>query len=643
MIYGQDEPMLFPVADLYDSNMMQMYINAAREQYNQNREDMKEFNKLYGDFTSPFAEDIKWVDQQTRGRINDALNYMQANGIDPLRSAEGRALIQQVINSTDTAGINLRKQAAENKKLWDKSIAELRAKNMYNKDFIDWEFAQRHKGVTPDQWSTERNGLWTDTSADPYQDLNQYTGHIFDKMEDDYMETKDGYDYFGVNRDRRMGALTPQVQDLISTSLGKYHYQQAERDAAYKLGRKPTEQEVLDQFKSNVLDATKEYEHRTRKENEEYGRSRQFYWSDRLDANKSARDLANQMALDDYTTNNKIRLEEAKGGLSGGGSSSSSGGASGTEQFSDSQYQMMRGIANILNQTSYGRASGIMTYADVDPDSANYLVAPAQEDIASSIYNKLSTYDSTLRPKSSESMFVIDRNTNKISYNNNYGKIRVGNFSSTPIITSAATNKQKAELREANKTYINKLSIDYSPRKFAVWVNKPVASNDNTMINITNDDDAKNRIYSIDEVALSSYGVNRSEYDVQQSVNQSDGIRKALEGHTNGIYMKSVGKVSAPLSKDGAMHMYQLVKIYTTDVKQKKFTEDKNVGIVLYDMGIDTYSNPNFGVNNNTDTNLYFDETKDADIRFSGDMNVSKFDRIGAPEVKSTISVPQLP
>lgn len=53
MIYGQDEPMLFPVADLYDSGMMQMYINAAKEQYNQNREDMKEFMKTYGDFMSP--------------------------------------------------------------------------------------------------------------------------------------------------------------------------------------------------------------------------------------------------------------------------------------------------------------------------------------------------------------------------------------------------------------------------------------------------------------------------------------------------------------------------------------------------------------------------------------------------------------
>lgn len=645
MIYGQDEPMLFPVADLYDSAMMQMYINAAREQYNQNREDMKEFRKLYGDFTSPFAEDIAWVDQQTRGRINDALNYMQANGIDPLRSAEGRALIQQIINNTDTAGINLRKQAAANKILWDKSIADLKAKNLYNKDFVDWDFAQRH-GVTPDKWSTEKNGLWTDTSADPYQDLNQYTGHIFDKMEDDYMETKDGYDYFGVNRDRRMGALTPQVQDLLSTQLGKYHYEQAAKDAAYILGRTPTEQEVLDQFKSNVLDATKEYEHRTRKENEEYGRSRQFYWSDKLDANKSARDLANQMALDDYTTNNKIRLEEAKGGLSGGSSSSNSGGGSAKEQFSDAQYQMMRGVANILNQTSYGRASGIMTYADVDPDGANYLVAPAQEEIAAPIYNNLSTYDNVMRPRGSAGMFTMDlgiNSTNKIRYNDDYGKIRVGNFDSIPTIIPATTNKQKTELKEANEKYINKLSMDYSPRKFAVWTNKSTFSGDSSMINITNDDDAKNRIYSVNEIALSSHGVDRPDYDVQQSVNESDGIRKLLEANTNNIYMKSVGKVTAPLSKDGAMHMYQMVKIYTSDTKGKKLTENKKIGIVLYDMGIDTYSNPNFGVNNNTDTNLYFDETKDADVRFSGDMNVSELDRIGAPEVKSTISVPQLP
>lgn len=31
MIYGQDAPVALPVADLYDSKMMQMYLGAVRD------------------------------------------------------------------------------------------------------------------------------------------------------------------------------------------------------------------------------------------------------------------------------------------------------------------------------------------------------------------------------------------------------------------------------------------------------------------------------------------------------------------------------------------------------------------------------------------------------------------------------------
>jgi len=48
---------------------------------------------------------MDYVDRQTRGRINDAMAYMQQNGIDPLRSAEGRAMIQRIINTTPTGEI----------------------------------------------------------------------------------------------------------------------------------------------------------------------------------------------------------------------------------------------------------------------------------------------------------------------------------------------------------------------------------------------------------------------------------------------------------------------------------------------------------------------------------------------------------
>lgn len=356
MIYGQDEPMLFPVADLYDSGMMQMYINAAKEQYNQNREDMKEFTKTYGDFMSPFANDIAWVDQQTRGRINEAMRYLQENGIDPLRSAEGRAIIQNVINTTDRAGINLRRQAAERKLEYDKAVRQMKLAGTYNKDFVDWDFKRRY-GITPDQWDTGVNGMWQDVSPEIYKDLNEYTGHVFDNMKDDYITTEGGYDYFGISRDRRAAALTPQIEGLLNSQLGQYHYENSRKNAEAILGRTPTEQEVLQQFKNDILTATSEYEHRTRSENAERTRAREFYYSDLLDQRKSSRDLSNSLRLQeaawkldhtDVDENGNI-VYKPGGGSSKRGSSSTSGGNSDNIPLSWSDQIAENAIVNSKN------------------------------------------------------------------------------------------------------------------------------------------------------------------------------------------------------------------------------------------------------------------------------------------------------
>lgn len=301
--------MIFPVADLYDSGMMQMYINAAREQYNQGRQDMKEFIDKYGDFVSPFQEDMNWVDNETRGRVNNALNYLYQNGIDPLRSAEGRALIQRVINNTDRAGINARRQSAENKRAWDKLAGEMKAKGQYNNDFINWYFSNKY-GITPDQWSTEKNGVFSETSPQIYQDLNQYTGHIFDKMEDQFIGSDGQFDYSGVSEARRREALTPQLRGLTSTDLGRYHYELARQDAARKLGRVPTEDEVMQQYQDNIITSTKEYERRKREENKEYARARDYYYDNKLDAAKDARDLNNYLIKAGADTDGDGRLSQ---------------------------------------------------------------------------------------------------------------------------------------------------------------------------------------------------------------------------------------------------------------------------------------------------------------------------------------------
>lgn len=332
MIYGQDDPMLFPVADLYDSGMMNMYINAAREQYNQNREDMKDFMKTYGDFISPISADMDWVDQQTRGRINDALNYLQQNGIDPLRSAEGRAIIQRVIRDTPTAGINARRQSAENAREYLKNKAALERQGLYNPKFESYRLG----GNTINNWNTGDNGIWQETSPLEYKDLNQYTGHIFDKMEDEFISSDGIYDYTGVSRERRNQALTQQIGGLLNTPLGRFHYENSRANAAAILGREPTEEEVLNQFKDDILTATVEYERRNRKENPEYARQREFYYGDKLDAAKTARDI------DAYRQKEKIKAQY--GGGYGGRNSSNN------EQYSFAEVVRRRAATSIMGQ-----------------------------------------------------------------------------------------------------------------------------------------------------------------------------------------------------------------------------------------------------------------------------------------------------
>jgi len=66
------------------------------------------------------------------------MRYLQENGIDPLRSAEGRAIIQNVINSVDKAGINQRRANAAIGEEYLKARGQLAAKGLYNSEYENW-------------------------------------------------------------------------------------------------------------------------------------------------------------------------------------------------------------------------------------------------------------------------------------------------------------------------------------------------------------------------------------------------------------------------------------------------------------------------------------------------------------------------
>lgn len=304
MIYGQDEPMLFPIADLYDSGMMQMYINAAREQYNQNREDMKEFQKTYGDFFSPFSKDMEWVDAQTRGRVNDALNYMQANGIDPLRSAEGRALVQKVIRETNIAGINQRRANAKMAEEYIKNRGTMIANGTYNPDYENYLLAQMGLGRFEDFDSSM--GPWTRTSPSKYQDLYSSTNPWFkDINKNGYLYTKDGYDYFGPAESDLQMVMSQNFPDFLNTDYGKYQLELARQS----LGGDVSDAEAIAQLKRNITAANSALTARpSRAMNDE----RKLALQDAYDKRKEDRAFEHNKQLEEIKHKNAVELAIAK-------------------------------------------------------------------------------------------------------------------------------------------------------------------------------------------------------------------------------------------------------------------------------------------------------------------------------------------
>ncbi len=254
MIYGQDEPVLFPVADLYDSGMMGAYLSAVKDQYQRGLKDYDDFVSKYGDFSSPIQKDVEYWNNNTMGPLADAVNQMYANGIDPTRSPEARAVLSRMMRNIPYAKLASMRQSAENAKEYLKSRAKMAAEGLYNDDYERWVLSQQ--GL-PDfeHWDSSVNGSWNRLSPGKYQDLNSSTSHWFDNINrKGYLYTKNGYDYFGVRDEDMQKVLTQNIPDFINTEYGKYQLELARR----QLGEDASDIEALAKLKENITAANQE-------------------------------------------------------------------------------------------------------------------------------------------------------------------------------------------------------------------------------------------------------------------------------------------------------------------------------------------------------------------------------------------------
>lgn len=241
-----DEPVAVPIIDLLDSNMMSQYISAAREQYNQAVQDQKEFAKEFGELYGPNANINKQFYEQTRGAVNKGLDYLYQNGIDPLRSAEGRAYIAKIIRERPYAEIANLKAQNESMKTYQKYRAEAMRNGTYDPDFEKFVLG----GKTLESWDPSTDGMWTREAPSKYSSLKDWTSNLFDNMQleyDDEATKKTGgmYQIYSKSDKKMKQILDSNMKDMAKSELGRYYINMYGGD--------------IEALKADIIDRNREY------------------------------------------------------------------------------------------------------------------------------------------------------------------------------------------------------------------------------------------------------------------------------------------------------------------------------------------------------------------------------------------------
>ena len=241
-----DEPVSVPIIDLLDSNMMSQYISAAREQYNQAIQDQKEFAKEFGELYGPNANINKQFYEQTRGAVNKGLDYLYQNGIDPLRSAEGRAYIAKIIRERPYAEIANLKAQNESMKTYQRYRAEAMRNGTYDPDFEKFVLG----GKTLESWDPSTDGMWTREAPSKYSSLKDWTSNLFDNMQleyDDEATKKAGgmYQIYSKSDKKMKQILDSNMKDMAKSELGRYYLNMYGGD--------------IEALKADIIDRNREY------------------------------------------------------------------------------------------------------------------------------------------------------------------------------------------------------------------------------------------------------------------------------------------------------------------------------------------------------------------------------------------------
>lgn len=265
MVYSRDQWIQLPVRDLYDSQIMLASINAARDMYEKGQQQVKDFQKDYGDFYSPIQKDMDWYNKNVINGSKDVINSLYDKGIDPLRSAEGRAAISRFVNNIPTGDINKLKIGSKIAQEYLRNRAMLEAQNKYNDDFEKYV----NGGKSIEDWDTLKDGVWTRQSPSEFTTLKAATENWFNNRtphaltKDDVigfgMPYDKNYDYTGYTYKDLTNVASKNTPGWIGSPIANYYRHIAKQQLLNEGVKDPTNAQVETRLQQNVADANKEW------------------------------------------------------------------------------------------------------------------------------------------------------------------------------------------------------------------------------------------------------------------------------------------------------------------------------------------------------------------------------------------------
>lgn len=229
VLLGKEQPIGLETQEVFNPTTVNMvlqaqqnYVNAMREDYIRQQEEMKQFKKEYGDFYSPISKDNQLWYAATQQPIKE---LMEKYGPNLMRSQEGRAMIANTLNNVDYGLLSRLKASAANALQYQKVLMELKAKGEYSDEYQHWLNKQR--GVSDfENWDTANDGVFAASSPDIYKDLNSVTHSWYDNAERLYKGMEGGNRVYALDMNDLKNIAQTNAQGFVKTPRGAYEMYQ---------------------------------------------------------------------------------------------------------------------------------------------------------------------------------------------------------------------------------------------------------------------------------------------------------------------------------------------------------------------------------------------------------------------------------